>query len=125
MSTSSRLVRTLVVAASLPVIMLALAFVGWVAIVVIAVAHSGSSSMPNGPFVPASVVAFGAGFIFFGWLVALISAASPIPRMPLLLVLGLGLIGGVVALLVPSLANALVSASSNATAMGFAWFLHR
>jgi hypothetical protein len=112
MNASNRATRFALVAASLPVIVLAIGILVWVTVVVVAVAYSGSSGMPSTPPAVNLAMAFVAGSIFFGWVTALVLAASSLPRIPMLPIVVTGVVGGIAAMAMPGLAKALMSGAA-------------
>ena len=124
---SPRLLRTLAVLGSLPVIVFLVALVGWLLVVAVAVAFSGSSgsSMPKAPAGSATVLGFVAGAIAAGWAAALLLAVSPVHRIPFLPVALLAFLGGTLTALFPPLARPLLALGTNALSLIAALFAYK
>ena len=117
MQISHRLVRSVLVLLALPAIVLLVSFVGYAAVIVVAVANSGGSGMPKASSGLAPLIAFTAGAIAAGWLATLLMALSPMRNLLVLPALGSSLVGGLTAILVPSLAKGLLAVVPSALSL--------
>ena len=113
---SSRLSRTIVVLVSLPVAAFLFTLLVWMSVIVVAVAYSGSTGMPKTPAFVDSLIAFVAGGIAASWLAALLMAVSRMERLLIFPILLTGAAGGLISLLVPSVAKFLLSVAPMALA---------
>ena len=114
---SSRLLRTTLVVVSLPVAAFLFALVAWMSVIVVAVAYSGSTGMPKTPAFVDPLISFIAGAIAASWLAALLMAVSRMERLLIFPILVTGAAGGLISLIVPSVAKLLLSVAPMALAV--------